>query len=95
MRYQIIDDDPGKWSLSKLEAHARKWLGLPLTEARSVLPVMDGDIALLHHLADQVLAAGPTDLTGMVEFDIDVYLEPWPADRAGELIEAWRAERAA
>ena len=96
MRYRIIDDDQSTWSDAKLLAHARKWLGLPLTEARSVMPADDGDIAWLHHLADQVLASNPEHLPGgLVEFDVDVYLEPWPTDRAAALIEAWRAERAA
>lgn len=96
MQFEIIDDNPTGWSDAKLEAHARKWCGLPLTVARSVLPADDGDMAWLHHLADRVLASRPERLPGgLVEFDIDVYLEPWPADKAGELIEAWRQERAA
>lgn len=46
----------------------------------------------------QVLAGPPTadggghDGRGCIEFDIDTYLEPWPAiDRAADMLTAWRA----
>lgn len=40
--------------------------------------------------ARQILAQG------LIEFDIDLYLEPWPdIDRAADLLAAWRNETAA
>lgn len=57
MSEESISPDPSGWSTERLKAHAREWAGLPVFPAKSVVPVMDGDIAELDHLDDAIFAA--------------------------------------
>lgn len=74
----------------KIRAHQEKFADLPVFPAGSVLPEFDGDMAELHELADKVIAAGAGSLDdGLIEFGIDIFLPPWPADKAAEKLADW------
>lgn len=88
-------------------AHHRRWSELPLFTVHQWV-ASDEDIAawseILHlrTLVDQIedlLDLNPARqilAQGLIEFDIDLYLEPWPdIDRAADLLAAWRNETAA
>lgn len=50
--------------------------------------------ALDDEFAHDVLGGGESDDgRGMLEFEIEIYLEPWPADVAGMLLGQWRLQR--
>jgi hypothetical protein len=87
-------------SVESLEAHKRQWSQLPLfTNEQWVVTDADieawNDIVYMRTLVED-LRATCADRKGMIpapviEFEIDIYLEPWPSgDRAEELLTAWR-----
>lgn len=84
--------------------HHRRWSDLPLfTRHQWVASDEDiaawSDILYMRGLVDAIEdthALRPEHLKrGLVEFDVETYLEPWPHDRASDLLAAWRDEVAA
>lgn len=76
----------------KIQAHNEKFADIDLVEALVQLPEHDGDIAYLHELADKILAANPHSLDagdGLIEYGIDLFLPPWPQDRAEAELVDW------
>lgn len=49
------------------------------------------DTALTDHTFDALATTAELIEEPSVEFDIDLYLEPWPRDRAADMLTAWRA----
>lgn len=85
-------------STTSIEAHHQKWAALPAFPAWPyVMGDADveawGDILYMRGLVDaitDVCADTGTRLHGSIEFDIDLYLEPWPTDPAEQLLATWK-----
>jgi hypothetical protein len=86
-------------SVTSIEAHHQKWSALPAFPAWPHVMTDDdvqawGDVLYVRGLADAFLDAcrttGALPMPHTVEFDIDLYLEPWPADHAAQLLDAWK-----
>lgn len=94
-------------STTTIEQHHERWSELPLfAHDRWVVTDEDcqawGDIIYMRSLVEDLVAeakaAGrvPTAPGGLIEFDTDLYLEPWPEfDPVAALLAAWRAEAVA
>lgn len=82
----------------------KRYADMPAIPGRSALPPMDGDIAWLNHLRDEITAANtgldPLPVDAIYHQTIDhTWIHPeqilrnWPGDRAAMLLQAWRYRR--
>lgn len=86
----------------------RRYADMPTIPGRSQLPRMDGDIAWLHHLRDEItyeishsnIGLKPLPVDAIYHQTIDhTWIHPeqllrhWPGDRAAMLLARWRYER--
>lgn len=84
-------------------SHSEKWSELPLFTARQWVVTEDdiaawNDLTYMRTLVDDIealcWATNATPECGpSAEFDVDIYLAPWPDDQAAEALATWRAER--
>lgn len=91
-------------SVTTIEQHHQKWSELPLfTPTQWVVTDEDitawSDILYMRTLVDEIedyVGPDPDDLhdvepaRGSIEFDVDLYLEPWPSDYAADQLVAWK-----
>lgn len=85
---------------SETTLHRNKFSQLPVIQSPLELPEMDGDIALLHQMCDQVLSAEGLDFMqivrlGYLETQQDMWTDwfteaPWPEDTVGQQIADWK-----
>jgi hypothetical protein len=89
-------------SLTSITEHHRKWEALPAFPDYPYV-MTDDDVnawsdllymrSLVNDIVDMISVDGARIApAGWVEFDVDLYLDPWPNDVAGMLIESWKAE---
>ncbi len=97
MSTTTIEQHHERWSELPLFTHDRWIVTDDDTQAWGDIIYMRGlveDIQAELRSADQahdVLGGGERDGRGLIEFDIELYLEPWPVhDPAADLIAAWR-----
>lgn len=87
---------------SETTLHRNKFSQLPVIQSPLELPEMDGDIALLHQMRDQVLSAERLDFMqivrlGYLETQQDMWTDwfreaPWPEDQVGQQIADWKEQ---
>jgi hypothetical protein len=91
--------------LRKLRAHSGHWSELPeVTVPSAAVDDTDvehwSDMRYMQELVDEIATVchttrGRITDQGLAEFDVDIYLAPWPADQAELLLAAWREQVAA
>jgi len=89
-------------SITSIEAHHQKWAALPAFPAWPYV-MSDSDVeawsdvlymrGLVNDIVDMCAIDGARirATAHSIEFDIDLYLDPWPNDVAGQLIDSWKA----
>lgn len=75
-RWVVTDEDIEAWN--------------DLTYMRGILDTVMRSTPSPESIHD-ILGGSERDGRGLIEFDIDLYLEPWPVDQAAELLAEWRA----
>lgn len=87
---------------SETTLHRNKFHALPVIKSPLELPEMDGDIALLHQMRDQILSTQLSwwnivklgDLEAEQDMWTDWFIEaPWPEDQVGQQIADWKEQR--
>lgn len=89
-------------SLTSITEHHRKWEALPAFPDYPYVMTDDdvnawSDLLYMRGIVNDIVDMCAIDGARArgdyrsVEFDVDMYLDPWPHDVAGQLIDSWKA----